>query len=82
MVIQSQKTLTNEAESKLEAIRDLKANQIENYFDIVFEHELSGWWANPDDWPKRRDLKTFKEWFDIEFHSIVEDLVDLPLEDE
>jgi len=30
--------------------------------------------------PKIRDLSTFKEWFDIEFRSLILDLVDLPLE--
>jgi hypothetical protein len=53
---------------------------LENYYDIVFENELAEWWTNPDDWPKRRDLEIFKEWFDIEFRSLVEDLVDLPIE--
>ena len=27
-------------------------------------------------WPKKRDLKTFREWFAIELHSVVEDLCD------
>lgn len=44
----------------------------------VFERELFGWHVVPQDWPKNRTLKTFREWFRIEMHSIVEDLVDAP----
>lgn len=44
----------------------------------VFERELFGWHIVPEDWPKNRTLKTFRAWFQIEMHSIVEDLVDGP----
>ena len=44
----------------------------------VFERELFGWHVVPKDWPRNRTLKTFREWFQIEMHSIVEDLVDGP----
>jgi len=42
----------------------------------IFEDQLAGWWTIEKDWPQKRDLKTFKAWFDLRFHSIVEDLVD------
>jgi hypothetical protein len=38
--------------------------------------------TDESDWPKVRDLKLFREWFDIKFHSLVLDLVDEPLEDD
>ena len=31
----------------------------------IFEEELSSWMDNPDEWPKKRDYKTFKEWFEL-----------------
>jgi len=37
-------------------------------------------WTDLTHWPKRRNLSTFKEWFNIEFHSLILGLVDLPLE--
>jgi hypothetical protein len=35
---------------------------------------------DPGDWPKKRDLKIFLEWFDIQFHSLVFDLLNEPRE--
>ncbi len=52
-----------------------------DYYDIIFENEL-GDWTDSAHWPTIRDISTFKEWFDVEFHSAILDLVDLPLEDE
>ena len=49
---------------------------LKQYYDIIFEEQLSGWWLDEKDWPKDRTFKMFKEWFDVEFHSVVEDLVD------
>ena len=52
------------------------------FFGIIFEEELNGWWTDRKDWPQKRDFETFKQWFDAEFHSVVRDLVDAPLEDD
>jgi len=58
-----------------------KEEIIFHYFDMIFERQLQEWGTIlPERWPKTRDFKTFKEWFDIEFHP-VEDLVDAPLRD-
>ena len=51
-------------------------------YDLILEDQLAGWWKDATDWPEIRDLETFKEWFDTEFHSLVIDLVDGPLGDE
>jgi hypothetical protein len=32
---------------------------------IVFEEELESWMAEPNDWPKKRTYKIFKEWFEV-----------------
>ena len=40
----------------------------------VFERELDGWHTDEAAWPKRRSLAMFKQWFHVEFHSIIEDL--------
>ena len=49
--------------------------------DFVFEEELCAASTDETIWPKRRDLTTFLEWFDVEFHGIVFDLTpQLPLE--
>ena len=46
-----------------------------NYREI-FEEELFGWFTDESAWPKKRDLKTFKQWFQVDFHSMVLDLSD------
>jgi hypothetical protein len=51
-------------------------------FDLIFEEELIGWRADESDWPAVRDLATFQSWFDVQFRSIVIDLVDAPLKDD
>ena len=50
-------------------------------WDVVFDQELYSWFTDEDLWPLERTEEMFMEWFDIEFHSLVFDLVDdLPLE--
>jgi hypothetical protein len=55
---------------------------IAEFYDLIFESELAGWWTHALDWPKYRTLNMFKEWFDVAFHSCIEDLVDAPLIDD
>ena len=40
----------------------------------IFEYELDGWCTEEAWWPKDRTFKMFKEWFDVEVHSVVIDL--------
>ena len=56
-----------------------KENILRKYFEEIFEEQLNGWWTDPEAWPSKRDLKTFKKWFDVEFHSVVFDLVEKPI---
>ena len=51
-------------------------------FGTVFENELAEWWTHEEDWPQKRDLRTFRKWFDLRYCSVVEDLVDDVLVDE
>ena len=51
------------------------------FWETLFELELEAWWREPADWPRVRDQKAFKKWFDVEFHSCIEDLEDFPLID-
>ncbi|MFQ6092924.1 MAG: hypothetical protein ACE5OR_09610 [bacterium] len=53
----------------------------ENY-RLIFEHELNGWHLDEKDWPRDRTYKRFKEWFDIELHSMALDLVQGDIEKE
>ncbi|NNM83290.1 MAG: hypothetical protein HKL98_11910 [Burkholderiales bacterium] len=45
-------------------------------FGALFERELEDWVVDESLWPASRSLKLFKEWFDIEIHSMVTDMVE------
>jgi len=51
-------------------------------FKDIFEEQLDDWWQDEKDWPVKRDLRTFKKWLDLEYHSVVIDIVDAELIDE
>lgn len=55
---------------------------LKKLFGVIFEEQLAGWWTKEEDWPQIRDLRTFRKWFDLQFHSVVEDLADDVLIDE
>jgi len=48
----------------------------------IFENELHRWHTDEAAWPRDRDFATFKEWFEVELHSVVEDLCDFEIVDE
>jgi hypothetical protein len=55
---------------------------LKEYFPMIFEDQLFAWWIQAEDWPQNSNFKMFKKWFDVEFHSTVEDLVDDDLVDQ
>ena len=48
----------------------------------LFEFQLSSWSDDESAWPQPRDLKTFREWFRIDFHNVVVDVADDDIEGE
>ena len=46
---------------------------IEKIHQEIFELELDSWHRDEQGWPKKRDLKTFRKWFDVEIYSMVID---------
>ena len=53
---------------------DNAEKHIKKYFKQIFEEELEGVWLDENDWPSKRDFKTFCEWFDFEISDMVIDL--------
>jgi len=47
---------------------------LKNNFDNIFINELNDWHTDEKDWPQKRTYKQFKEWFDVEIHSMILDL--------
>jgi hypothetical protein len=48
---------------------------IKRNYKALFEEELEGWYTDPDLWPKKRTLKLFREWFEVECHTVLIDTV-------
>ena len=55
---------------------------LENVYPTIFENELYGWHTDEAAWPRGRDFAMFKDWFEVELHSIVEDLCDFAIVDD
>jgi len=49
---------------------------IDEIANQIFEAELSGWVDDAETWPQNRTLKMFWEWFEVEIHSTVVDMVE------
>jgi hypothetical protein len=48
----------------------------------IFEFQLGAWTDDETTWPQRRDLASFREWFNIDIHSVVVDVADDDIEGE
>jgi hypothetical protein len=57
-----------------------EATILEWCYEGVFEAELEAWYTDTELWPRERNLKMFLEWFEVEFHSLVCDLLDTPIQ--
>lgn len=53
---------------------------IEKRWEMFFEHMLLEWLADESMWPENRTLEMFREWFDIETHTMVWDLAGASLQ--
>ena len=47
---------------------------LEEFWPDLFEAMLAGWVTDEALWPKNRTFEMFREWFDVEMTSVVEDL--------
>lgn len=45
-------------------------------YDIIFKRELYSWHRDETAFPENRTFAMFREWFDVEYHTIVIDLLD------
>jgi hypothetical protein len=50
---------------------------IKKIYEGLFNLELSAWCEDQEAWPQNRDYVLFRQWFDVEIHSMVID----PFED-
>lgn len=52
---------------------------LKRHFGKIFENELADWYTAEEAWPKNRTFAMFKEWFDVSFVSVINDLAAEPL---
>ena len=52
---------------------------VEKRWRMFFEHILMSWIGDESEWPKKRTLKMFREWFSVEYKSLVWDMGVEPL---
>ena len=58
-----------------EAEGDAALNRaLRRYSPRIFENELANWHLLREDWPQKRDLRTFKDWFEVKVSTVVLDL--------
>ena len=77
-------SLRSELHAYLLPVYDDAASQkevLEDYWPTLFESMLAGWLRDPSGWPENRTFKMFREWFETQMSSVVQDLdLDEPLE--
>ncbi|MBI3145543.1 MAG: VacJ [Pseudogulbenkiania sp.] len=49
-------------------------------YQSLFQAELADWCDDESLWPAPLTLELFQEWFQLEIHSVLSDIVDEPLE--
>ncbi len=52
---------------------------VEKRWRMLFEHALNGWVQDETLWPGNLTLKMFREWFEVEYRSMVWDMGHEPL---
>ena len=70
-LIPGEPTVANQAEA---------VKWVEKRWSVLFEHVLSDWLTDEELWPQNRTLKLFRQWFTVEYRSMVWDLSNDPLE--
>ena len=53
---------------------------VEENATVLFEFQLSAWTDDESTWPRTRDLRTFRDWFRVDVHSVVVDVADDEIE--
>jgi len=65
--------LLREVDSDAEAEEALEEIHAE-----IFEAELDAWCRDPAQWPEPRSYALFRQWFAVQLHPLIHDLVDEP----
>lgn len=58
---------------------DTPESWLQENYQTIFEHELSGWSTDPDTWPTDRSFQAFQQFFSVRFCSMALDMGDDPI---
>ena len=67
------------SQRSVQSVRDAE-RWVHRRWKLFFEQFLYDWYTDESWWPKARSLKMFREWFDVQYSSMVWDLADELLE--
>jgi hypothetical protein len=55
---------------------DEQVEIVAEFYEEIFVQELTAWCTDETTFPKERTLATFEAWFEVEFHSMVLDMIE------
>jgi len=55
---------------------------VDGIYKTIFAIQLENWYLDKKLWPKRRSLRMFHDWFDVEYHSVMFDTIGDPIKRE
>jgi hypothetical protein len=78
-LFKDKRPITEREECNIYLIAEMASNElikkwVNKNFDYIFANELNDWYTDEAAWPENRNLKMFKDWFDVEVHSMILDL--------
>ncbi|MGM0636371.1 MAG: hypothetical protein ACQESK_09920 [Bacteroidota bacterium] len=62
-----------------EVFPDEPKKALKNHWEFIFENELFSICTDEDAWPKQRTWKSFTDYFEVKFSTLVFDLLDQPV---
>lgn len=61
---------------------DEAEDYVKKHIDDIFANELESWCESEEQWPTERTFAKFTDMFDIEYHSMVFDMMDEDFDEE
>ena len=69
------------SQEKVETLEDAQ-RWVYRRWEMLFERFLYEWYTAEELWPRKRTLKMFKEWFEVQYHPMLWDFGDEMIEHE
>ncbi len=60
--------------------REEAIESVEQSYETIFLSEIEGWHIDEAFWPEDITLEKFRDWFDLEYHSTLIDVIEEDIE--